>query len=80
METEENKYYEQLYKERIEDENFCVIKFSECWDGLPNYVEFFSFMEKRGWKSVIIDKIHIPMSGKNYAESTEADILFRKIK
>lgn len=77
---EESKYYEQLYKKRIEYKNFCVIRFTECWDGLSNHVEFFHFMEQCGWESQLLDIIHIPMCGKNYAESTEAEILFRKIK
>ena len=75
-----NKYYEQLYFERINYKNFCVIRFTECWDGLANHVEFFHFMEQRGWEPQVLDITHIPMRGKNYAESTEAEILFREIK
>jgi hypothetical protein len=69
---------EEVYNERIEKGDHCVVYFQEGWDGFANAIDFFAFMEKEGWALMASDIQYVHRTGKCVADDTAAEFLFKK--
>ncbi len=73
-------YQEELYENRIEEGDFCVINYQKCWDGYSNELPMLNFMKKKGWTLIMGDFKYHPrlLRGKNIAENTIGELVFEK--
>lgn len=59
--------------------NFASVEFN-IWEGFTNELEFINYMYKEGWMFVSLDKHYIHGRGACIAESTFAEVLFKRLK
>lgn len=77
----ESKYLKEMYQNRIEEGDYCVIYEQEQWDGFSNNLDLLNFMKSKGWKFISSSKTVFPLEtfpNKCLAKRTCIELIFEK--